>query len=116
MAGVNFLERAREIRPLAIRMLLSGSAEFGSLNRAVNEALVYRWVAKPWVPNALQLAVKRALEAYELASENIQLMVTLGKQNERLRVENAELRREIEHSYAFDRIIGTGPRWSASSI
>jgi two-component system response regulator HupR/HoxA len=109
MAGVDFLERAREIRPLAIRMLLSGSAEFGSLNRAVNEALVYRWVAKPWVPNALQLAVKRALEAYELASENIQLMVTLGKQNERLRVENADLRREIEHSYAFDRIIGTGP-------
>jgi two-component system response regulator HupR/HoxA len=108
-AGIDFLERAREIRPLAIRMLLSRGAEFGPLNRAVNEALVYCWVAKPWVPNALQLAVKRALEAHELASENIQLAVELGEHNERLRAENAGLRREIEHRYAFDRIIGTGP-------
>ncbi len=109
MAGIDFLERAREVRPFAIRMLLSRSAKLGSLSRAVNEALVYRWVAKPWLPNALQLAVKRALEAYELASENIQLAVEFGEQNERLRAENADLRREIEHSYAFDRIIGTGP-------
>ena len=107
-AGVDFLKRAREIRPLAIRMLLSRGAELGSLNRAVNEALVYCWVAKPWIPNALQLTVKRALEAYELASENIQLAVELGEQNERLRAENADLRREFEHRYAFDRIIGTG--------
>jgi two-component system response regulator HupR/HoxA len=107
--GVDFLKRAREIRPLAIRMLLSRDAELGSLNRAVNEALVYCWVAKPWVPNALQLVVKRALEAYELASENIQLAVELGEQNERLRAENEDLCREFKHRYAFDRIIGTGP-------
>ena len=107
-SGVDFLKRAREIRPLAIRMLLSRASEFGSLNRAVNEALVYCWVAKPWVPDALRLTVKRALEAYELASENIQLAVELGDQNERLRAENAELRREFENRYAFDRIIGTG--------
>ena len=108
-AGIDFLERAREIRPLAIRMLLSRDAELGQLNRAVNEALVYCWIAKPWVPNALQSAVKRALEAYELASENSQLAVELGEHNERLRAENADLRREIEHKYAFDRMIGTGP-------
>jgi two-component system response regulator HupR/HoxA len=109
MAGVDFLKRAREVRPLAIRMLLSQGAELGSLNQAVNEALVYSWIAKPWVPNALQLAVKRALEAYELVSNNIQPAVELGEQNERLRVENADLRREVEHKYAFDRIIGTSP-------
>jgi two-component system response regulator HupR/HoxA len=109
MAGVDFLERARESRPLAIRMLLTRDAELGSLNRAANEALVYRWIAKPWAPNALQLAVKRALEAYELASENIQLTVELGVENERLRTENTDLRREIERRYALDQIIGTGP-------
>ena len=46
-SAVDFLKRARDIRPLAIRMLLSRGAELGSLNRAVNEALVYCWVAKP---------------------------------------------------------------------
>ena len=109
MPGVEFLKRAREIRPLAIRMLMSRGAEFESLNRAVNEALVYCWVAKPWVSNALRLAVKRALESYELASQNIELEVELGEQNKRLHAENADLRREIKHRYAFDRIIGTGP-------
>jgi len=109
MSGIEFLERARESRPLAIRMLLTRDAELGSLNRVANEALVYRWIAKPWVPDELQLAVKRALESYELASENIQLAVDFGVQNERLRAENTDLRREIAHRYAFDRIIGTGP-------
>jgi two-component system response regulator HupR/HoxA len=109
MAGVDFLKRAREIRPLAIRMLLSRGAELESLNRAVNEALVYCWIAKPWGPNALRLAVRRALESYELASQNIELGIELGERNKRLDAENADLRREIEHRYAFDRIIGTGP-------
>jgi len=108
-ASVDFLKRAREARPLAIRILLSRDAELGPLNRAVNEALVYGWVAKPWVPNALQLAVKRALEAHELASENARLAVEFGEHYERLRAENADLHREIERSCAFDRIIGTGP-------
>jgi transcriptional regulator with PAS, ATPase and Fis domain len=49
------------------------------------------------------------LGAYELASDNLQLTVELGVQNERLRTENTDLRREIERKYAFDRIIGTGP-------
>jgi len=107
--GVDFLKHARDVRPLAIRMLLILAAELGSLNRAVNEALVYGWVEKPWVPNQLQLVVKRALETYELASENIQLAIELGEQNERLHAENAGLRRELEHGEAFDRFIGTGP-------
>jgi len=109
MTGIDFLERARESRPLAIRMLLTRDAESGSLSRAANEALVYRWIAKPWVPAALQLSVKRALEAYELASENIQLAVELGVQCEQLRAENTDLRRELEQKYALDRIIGTSP-------
>ena len=108
-SAVDFLKRARVIRPLAIRMLLSRGAELGSLNRVVNEALVYCWISKPWVPNALQLAVKRALEAYEMASENTQIAVELREQNERLCAENADLHREFEHRYGFDRIIGTGP-------
>jgi len=108
-SGADLLERAREIQPLAVRMLLSRGAELGSLNRAVNESLIYGWVAKPWVPNALQLTVKRALEAYELAAGHTQLAAALGACNERLRAENAKLRRELGRRYATDRIIGTGP-------
>jgi two-component system response regulator HupR/HoxA len=109
MSGIEFLGRARASRPLAIRMLLTRAEYLAALCRAANDALLYRWIAKPWDPSGLQLAIKRALEAYELSCENIQRTVELGAQNERLSAENADLRREIGRRYTLDRLIGTGP-------
>src|SRR5574338_1262420 len=65
MSGVEFLERAIERRPDAMRMMLTGYADIGSLTRAVNEGRIYRYIPKPWEPEELRLNVKRALEAYE---------------------------------------------------
>ncbi len=107
-SGIDFARRARELRPLAPRLLLSRDAEGGALNRAVNQSLIYGWISKPWAPDALRWTVKRALEACELANEKIELAVELGARNERLLGENAELRRELGRRYAVDRIIGTG--------
>ncbi len=109
MTGVEFLERASEIEPRAIRILLTADEDVGSLTRAVNEGRVYRYIAKPWEPDEIRRTVKRALEAYELATENTQLAAALAEANEGLRAENIYLRREVERKYAFDKIIGTGP-------
>ena len=57
----------------------------------------------------MRLNVKRALESYDLASENAQLAAALAQANERLRAENLYLRREVERRYAFDQIIGSSP-------
>jgi two-component system response regulator HupR/HoxA len=109
MLGVEFLERSIEIQPRAIRMLLTGYADIGSLTRAVNEGRIYRYIAKPWEPDEIRVVVKRALEAYELAFENTQLAAALVEANDRLRSENVYLRREVERKYAFDQIISTSP-------
>jgi two-component system response regulator HupR/HoxA len=109
MPGSEFLERAIEIQPRAIRILLTGYADIGSLTHAVNEGRVYRYIAKPWEPDEIRLTVKRALEVYELATENTQLAAALTDANERLRAENRHLRRELERKFAFDKIIGTSP-------
>jgi two-component system response regulator HupR/HoxA len=109
MTGVEFFERAIEIEPRAIRILLTGVSNIRSLTRAVNEGRVYRLIAKPWEPDEIRLTVKRALETYELTGENTQLAAALAEANERLRAENLYLRREVERKYAFDKIIGTGP-------
>jgi two-component system response regulator HupR/HoxA len=89
--------------------LLTADEDVGSLIRAANEGHVYRYIAKPWEPDQIQLTVKRALEAYELATENTRLAAVLAGANEGLRAENIYLRREVERKYAFDKIIGTGP-------
>jgi two-component system response regulator HupR/HoxA len=109
MSGVEFLERAIEINPRAIRMMLTGYADVGSLTRAINEGHIYRYISKPWEPDELRIGIKRALEAYDLASENVQLATALANANTRLRAENVYLRREVERKYAFDRIIGSSP-------
>ncbi len=109
MSGVEFLEKAMERNPRAIRMLLTGYTDIGSLVRGINEGRIYRYIQKPWEPDEVRLNVKRALESYELATENIQLAAALSEANVRLRAENLSLRREVERRYAFDQIIGSSP-------
>jgi two-component system response regulator HupR/HoxA len=107
MSGVEFLEKAIEVSPQAIRMLLTGYADIRSMSRAINEGRIYRFITKPWEPDEVRLNVRRALEAYELATENTQLAAALADANERLRAENLYLRREVERRYGFDKIIAT---------
>jgi two-component system response regulator HupR/HoxA len=109
MSGVDFLERAIERNPHAVRMMLTGYADVGSLVRAVNDGRIYRYIPKPWDPEALRLDVKRALEAHELVTENVALAAALAEANERLRQENLYLRREVERRYSFDQLIGSSP-------
>jgi two-component system response regulator HupR/HoxA len=106
MTGVELLEKVIELRPQTIRMMLTGYADIGSLERAINDGRIYRYIQKPWEPDELRLNVKRALEAWELSSENVQLAAALADANERLRAENLYLRREVERKYAFDQILG----------
>jgi two-component system response regulator HupR/HoxA len=109
MTGVEFLEKVIERNPTAIRMMLTGYADLASIVRAVNEGRIYRYIAKPWDPDELRLNVKRALESYGLATENVALAAALRDANERLRAENLYLRREVERRYAFDSLIGSSP-------
>lgn len=109
MSGVEFLKRAVEIRPQAVRMMLTGQANAQEIIGAINAGRIYRYIAKPWEPEDLRLDVKRALEAYGLASENAQLAGALAAANEKLRAENTYLRREVEGQYGFENIIGQSP-------
>jgi two-component system response regulator HupR/HoxA len=109
MTGVEFLEKVIERNPTAIRMMLTGYADLASIVRAVNEGRIYRYIAKPWDPDELRLNVRRALESYGLATENVALAAALREANERLRQENLYLRREVERRYAFENLIGSSP-------
>jgi two-component system response regulator HupR/HoxA len=109
MTGVEFLERAVERNPRALRMLLTGYADIGSLARAINTGRIYRFITKPWEPEELRLNVKRALEAYALVQQNAELTAQLAEANERLRQENLYLRRELERRYSFEKLLGDSP-------
>jgi len=110
MEGAEFLERAVEVRPEAIRMMITAYADLEAVIHAVNEGRIHRYIRKPWEENReLELIVRRAIESYQLAHERAQLSDALREANERLRRENLYLRSVAERRYAFEEIIGESP-------
>lgn len=48
MTGTEFLERARQVSPRSIRLLLTGYSDFNAVLSSVNDSEVFRFISKPW--------------------------------------------------------------------
>lgn len=78
VTGTEVLRHAYQTQPKAIRILLTGYSDMGSLVECVNEANIYKYVSKPWEPEDLRLTILRALESLmldrqlELAHQSIE--------------------------------------------
>lgn len=70
MNGVEFLRRIKEVRPDAVRMLISGTADVGVLIAAVNIGGVSHFIGKPWHDYELRAAIDLALSHHEMELEN----------------------------------------------
>lgn len=66
VGGVEVLTHARNVQPQAIRILLTGYTDVDSLLACVNDAHIYKYVTKPWIPDDLNFTVVRALESLDL--------------------------------------------------
>ena len=73
MSGIDFLKTLREILPDAVSIVLSGNVDRESLMRAINEAHIDYFIAKPWHEYELKCALLQAIRRYDLLSENRQL-------------------------------------------
>jgi DNA-binding NtrC family response regulator len=61
MDGMQLLQRAAEVQPLCTRLILTATADFQSAQRAVNSFGIYRYLTKPWDPEALARDVADAV-------------------------------------------------------
>ena len=73
MNGVDFLNAFQFLQPGAVRLILSGYADFESLLSAVNQAHIYRFIAKPWHDAELRAALEQALAHHDLLLANQRL-------------------------------------------
>src|SRR5256886_6095000 len=84
MTGLQFLARVREVRPRALRVLLTAFPDTSVALKAINEGLLYRFILKPWEPEDMRVTVRRALETKRLADEHDRLVNQLKTSYEEL--------------------------------
>lgn len=98
MNGVEFLVKLKSLQPNAMRLILSGYVDLDGLIGAINEAQIFRFIAKPWHDYELRAAVAQALSYRYLVMENQRLADLSRVQEGKLTKHELELRRlEEEH-------------------
>ena len=66
MNGAKFLARSLEVRPDAVRILLTGYSDMEAAVAAVNEGQLFRFLTKPCPPDLLHPTVRAAIEQHRL--------------------------------------------------
>jgi two-component system probable response regulator PhcQ len=72
--GVHLLERARQLRPRLVRMLITAYADFGVTVDAVNLGSIFRYISKPLQVDDMRNTLHRAMEFYILQQERDELL------------------------------------------
>lgn len=80
MSGSEFLSAVKKLFPDTIRIILTGHASIQAAMNAVNNGEIYRFFAKPWNEIELKLAIRSAIEKFDLEEENKRLLKTVKRQ------------------------------------
>jgi len=66
MDGLQFLRRARDLRPEVPRVILTGYADKDSAIKAINEVGLYQYIEKPWSNDDLLIVIRNGIEKRRL--------------------------------------------------
>lgn len=104
MNGVDFLTAFRQLQPNAVRLILSGYTDLEALIGAINEAQIFRFIAKPWKQYELISAVTQALAHHDLLLENQRLADQVRLQKGLISKQEMALRRLEEESPGITKV------------
>jgi response regulator RpfG family c-di-GMP phosphodiesterase len=96
MAGLDFLAKARELRPSTSRMLITGVLSLDTMIDAINRGEIFRFIGKPWLRAELLATVKNAVQRFELYEANHRLHTEAVRLNEKLAASNTELEAKVQ--------------------
>lgn len=91
MMGVKFLEEVKASNPDVIRILFTGYTDFSTVEEAINEGEIYRFITKPWKTTELIATIRQAIAHFNLIGENKRLFEEAKKRREELEVANKKL-------------------------
>jgi diguanylate cyclase (GGDEF)-like protein len=102
LTGVELLEKASEMQPDAVRILITASERVDDLRDAVNRARVHRFVSKPLRVMDLRTTVTSAIREMLLEQENRRLVEELSEKNQRLQKALSEVQ---NHERKLERVV-----------
>ncbi len=95
MRGDNLLKEIHKLSPGSLKILLTGQASVEGISNAINNAKLYRYIAKPWDKNDLVLTVKEAIKSFfqelKIRKQNKELLVLNASLEEKVKIRTQEL-------------------------
>lgn len=88
MKGDELLTKVHEISPRTLKILLTGQATIEGVTNSINNAGLFRYIAKPWETYDLILSVEQAIRSYDQENK-------LEFQNKALRELSASLEEKV---------------------
>ncbi len=74
MTGVEFLSAVHEFDESTIRILVTAYGDVATLESAINNGSIYRFVPKPWSPEDMRVTLRNGIERFALARERTELL------------------------------------------
>ncbi len=104
LTGVLFLKEARERWPDTVRIVISGYTDSEDIIAGINEAGIYQYILKPWIPDHLLATVRNAVEAQKLQRDTNRLHLELRTSTPVLRQRATDKLTRARSIFDFDRI------------
>jgi two-component system response regulator HupR/HoxA len=104
MSGVVFLKEVRDAWPDCVRIVISGYSDSEDIIAGINEAGIFRYVLKPWMPEHLLDVVRSAVQARSLQNEVNRIELDLRSSPGSLLARRGQRLNEARTLFDFDRI------------
>ncbi|OWW22931.1 sigma-54-dependent transcriptional regulator, partial [Noviherbaspirillum denitrificans] len=103
--GVQFLKEVRERWPDVVRIIISGYTDSEDIIEGINDAGIYQYLLKPWLPDHLLHTVRQAVEVRGLQADMQRLNLELRTSAPVLRARKEEKQARVQDAFDFNRIV-----------
>lgn len=96
MTGIEVMQRAQDLQPDAVRIMLTGHKDSDMAINAINIGHVQHFITKPWNDTELGKTVSNAIDQFKLVRENQLLQKLTMKQHKKLEANHQRLRQDLQ--------------------
>jgi serine phosphatase RsbU (regulator of sigma subunit)/ActR/RegA family two-component response regulator len=117
MNGTEFLSRTVERFPDTIRIVLTGYTDVEDLVEAINSGKVFKYITKPWNPEALKTVVLQSAETYRLVKQRTRALTLALRRESLINEVMSAVRESLDYHSMLQTVVNTlGSRFEADYV